>query len=215
MNLPEITVVICSYNHAKFIERCLRSINHQVHIQPNEYEIIVVDDGSTDNTQDIIQNLNLSNLRLIQNKCNIGLPASLNTAIRLARGRFVVRVDSDDYIARNCLYLMRLFLESNREYQAVASDYVLVNEQEQVICKVNGLAEEIACGVMFRKECLFEVGLYNDEFQMREGHELRRRFLERFNIGRLEFPLYKYRQHEGNRTKDVEQLSKYNEKLGV
>ena len=77
----------------------------------------------------------------------------------------------------------------------------------------HGIEEEIACGVMFRRECLYDIGLYNEKYRMREGHDLRRRFLKKFKIGHLELPLYKYRHHETNRTKEKQNLSKYDKML--
>ena len=72
------------------------------------------------------------------------------------------------------------------------------------------MKKQIACGIMFRKECLFDIGLYNTEFSMREGHELRIRFEKKFKIGRLEFPMYKYRFHSNNRTiKNKNTLKKF------
>ena len=212
--LPEISVIVCSYNHDKWLERCIRSLAHQEDIDPSSYEVIVVNDASTDNTESVLSNLEfLPHLRVIRNDANIGLPASLNKAIRLALGRYVVRVDSDDYVARRFLSLMRLFLNMNREYQAVAVDYIKIDEFESVIEKVNCLEQEIACGVMFRKECLFDIGLYDEAFKMREGHNLRRRFEQKFRVARLEFPLYKYRHHGTNRTRDTDEVAKYDRQL--
>ena len=212
--LPEISVIVCSYNHDKWLERCIRSLAHQEDIDPSSYEVIVVNDASTDNTESVLSNLEfLPRLRVIRNDANIGLPASLNKAIRLALGRYVVRVDSDDYVARRFLSLMRLFLNMNREYQAVAVDYIKIDEFESVIEKVNCLEQEIACGVMFRKECLFDIGLYDEAFKMREGHNLRRRFEQKFRVARLEFPLYKYRHHGTNRTRDTDEVAKYDRQL--
>lgn len=214
MNTPEISVIVCSYNHAKWIERCLRSLSHQEHLSDDEYEIIVVEDSSSDQTRYILEKLpKHKNLRVINNSKNLGLPASLNIGLKESRGRYVVRVDSDDYVARSFLYFLKTFLNYNKEYQAVAIDYLVVDENEVVLKKENGLQTEIACGVMFRKECLFDIGLYNEEFKMREGHELRRRFQSKFVIGRLEFPLYRYRKHSDNRTLNLDNLSKYDEML--
>ena len=64
----------------------------------------------------------------------------------------------------------------NREYQAVAVDYIKVDNFEKVITKENCFKNEIACGVMYRKECLINIGLYNEKFRMREGHEINQRF---------------------------------------
>ncbi|KKL09557.1 hypothetical protein LCGC14_2564690, partial [marine sediment metagenome] len=122
--LPDISIVICSYNHGVWLERCIRSINHQLHISKKEYEIIVIDDASDDDTDIILKNISfINNLRTERNEKNIGLQLSLNKAIRMARGRYIVRVDSDDYVTRIFLYMMRTFLDMNKKYQAVAVDY--------------------------------------------------------------------------------------------
>lgn len=214
-SLPDISVVVCCHNHDKWIERCVRSLAHQEDIPHASYEIIVVNDGSTDNTSAVLANLAcLAQLRVVHNDGNIGLPSSINKALRQALGRYVVRVDSDDYVGRRFLSLTKMFLDMNRHYQAVAVDYVTVDEFENVIERANCMEREIACGIMFRKECLFDIGLYDDDFKMREGHELRRRFEQRFRIARLEFPLYKYRHHGSNRTGDSDELARYDEKLG-
>ena len=103
----------------------------------------------------------------------------------------------------------------NREYQAVAVDYYKVDDNEQFISKNSCIIDEIACGIMFRKECLFDIGLYNPKFKMREGHEMKIRFEKKHKIGHLNLPLYKYRFHEKNRTKNLKVLGKYDRKLKI
>lgn len=212
--LPDISVIVSCFNQGQWVERCIRSLSHQEYLSVHEYEILVVDDGSSDNTAEVLDNLALlRNLRLLRHDANQGLPVCLNEAIRKARGRYIVRVDSDDYVQRNFLQVMRLFLDKNRHYQAVACDYLKVDRFETVIGRFNCFEQEIACGIMFRKECLFDIGLYNPEFQMREGHELRERFEKRYTIGRLELPFYRYREHEANRTRNTREVRKYDRKL--
>ena len=212
---PDISVIVCTYNHGKWIERCLRSLYHQEYVKQEEYEIILINDKSVDFTQKVLKNLKRNNLRIFTNKKNLGLSNSINKAIKLSLGRYVVRVDSDDYVARNFLYLTKLFLNLNREFQAVAVDYYKVDNNEIFISKNNCMKEQIACGVMFRKECLFDIGLYNSKFKMREGHELRKRFEKKHLIGHLNFPLYKYRFHENNRTKNLKKIKYYEKKLDL
>ena len=131
--LPDITVIVCTYNHEKWIERCIRSIKHQVDVNQKDIEIIVINDASTDNTKSILKNLvNFENIKVINNKRNEGLPRSINKAIKLSLGRYVVRVDSDDYVSRRFLFLLKLFLDMNREYQAVAVDYLKVANNEKI-----------------------------------------------------------------------------------
>ena len=213
-NIPDISVIISCFNQAKWLERCVRSIKNQINIPEKEIEIILINDGSTDFTKSIIKNLKvLKYLKIINNVKNLGLPNSINKGIKKAKGRYIVRVDSDDYASRHMLYLMKLFLDMNREYQAVACDYLKVDNNEKTLAKFNCFKKEIACGVMFRKECLYDIGLYNTKFKMREGHDLRKRFDKKFKIGRLEFPLYKYRQHETNRTKKRDRVKHFDNLL--
>ena len=109
--------------------------------------------------------------------------------------------------------MSKLFLDKNRYYQALATDYTKVDENENLISRENCSKNEIACGIMFRKESILEIGLYNENFLMREGHELKKRFEKKFKIGRLELPLYKYRIYSKNRTKNKKELSKYDKLL--
>ena len=212
--LPDITVVVCTFNHGAWIERCIRSLLNQKFIKKDDFEIILIDDKSTDSTKKILKNFSdLENLRIHSNKKNIGLPKSLNKAIKLSKGRYVTRVDSDDYVQRNFLFLSKLFLDMNREYQAVAVDYIKVDNFETVLSKENCLKNEIACGIMYRKECLINIGLYNEKFKMREGHEINQIFKKKFKIGRLELPLYKYRMHEKNRTKNLKRVNYFDKLL--
>jgi hypothetical protein len=95
----------------------------------------------------------------------------------------------------------------------VAADYVKVDAKEKSLSKHNSIKQQIACGVTFRKECLFDIGLYDESFKMREGHDLRMRFEKKYKIGRLEFPLYKYRTHDTNRTHNKKKLKIYDKKL--
>lgn len=215
-NIQDISVIICAYNHEKWVSRCVRSLCNQKGITEENYEIIFVDDASKDNTLDIIDRYRiLPNFKIIKNKKNIGLAKSLNLAIKSSIGRYIVRVDSDDYVAKYFLYLQKLFLDYNRYYQAVAVDYKKINYKEEEIGRYNCIEDSIACGVMFRKEILVELGMYNPKFVMREGHELMKRFIHKgFKLGRLEFPVYKYRIHETNRTKNHVELKFYDKKLG-
>jgi len=212
--LPDITVVVCTFNHGAWIERCIRSLLNQKFIKKDDFEIILIDDKSTDSTKKILKNFSdLENIKIHSNKKNIGLPKSLNKAIKLSKGRYVTRVDSDDYVQRNFLFLSKLFLDMNREYQAVAVDYIKVDNFETVLSKENCVKNEIACGIMYRKECLINIGLYNEKFKMREGHEINQRFKKKFKIGRLELPLYKYRMHEKNRTKNLKRVNYFDKLL--
>ena len=207
----KISVIVPVYNQEKFLGRCIRSLLSQQY-NKNNYEIIIVNDGSTDNTQKVI-NKYANQLEILNNEDNLGLPQSLNIGINYASGSFIVRVDSDDYVNNKFLLYLSDFLIENPEYDAVASDYLLVNDTEAVLKRENCEVNPIACGIMFRLEQLIDIGLYNEEFHFREEEELRIRFEKKYSIHRIPLPLYRYRKHENNMTNNIEKMAIYKNKL--
>lgn len=201
---PQISIIVPAFNQERYIGRCLRSLLSQ-NFPRDDFEIVVIDDGSTDRTEYAL-GLFADDVRLIRNETNLGLPASLNRGIHSAHGAYVVRVDSDDYVNANFLLFLHSFLAQNRYMDAVACDYLLVNDREDVIDRVNCMERPIACGVMFRIEQLIEVGLYDENFLLHEDRDLRIRFTQQYAISRLELPLYRYRRHEANITNDSEAM---------
>ncbi len=201
--IPEISIITCNYNHAKWIERCIRSVQNQINYDKKLIEHIIVDDCSSDNSIDIISKYKRK-IILIKNNENLGLPSSINKAIEFSKGRYIMRLDSDDYLSRVFVQIHTLFLEMNRDLDAVSSDYVLVNDNENIIKRKFSKNNFIACGIVFRREVLFDLGLYNPDFKYREGHELMKRFNKnKFKMGYSNFPLYKYRKHDKNRSDDL------------
>ena len=99
--MKQITVIICNYNNEKYLKNCLESISNQS-ISKKKYNILLVDDCSEDNSIKLAQKYhNLENLRIIKNKKNIGLVKSCNKAIKLCKTKYVIRIDSDDYVKKN------------------------------------------------------------------------------------------------------------------
>lgn len=206
----KISVIVCAYNQSKWLVKCLETLLNQKKIFKEDYEIILVNDASKDSTDKIIKNLKYNKLiKYIKNKKNFGLPKSINLAIKKSKAEYVVRVDADDFVDLKFLYLVREYLNNNPKFQAVAVDYFKVNEKNSKIKIYNCKKKQIACGIMFIKKNLYDVGLYNEKFKMREGHELKKRFLKKFKVGRLALPLYNYRQHQSNRTKNLKELKLY------
>lgn len=215
MTHPKISVIVSNYNHERWIGRCLRSVFTQNFLPQQDYEIIVTDDCSSDNSLKIIQDIANSNknIRVITNKKNLGLQKSINHAIKQSFGQYIVRVDSDDYVSNFFLFFMYFYLNKNRKYHGVCVDYNLINSDEEIIERRSPLSHEISCAVMYRKDCLIEIGLYDEKFEMREGHELKQRFLKKFKMGYIEIPLYNYRMHETNRTKNTNLVNKFDNLL--
>lgn len=207
----QVSIVITCYNRERFISRAIRSALSQK-FSKDDFEVIVVDDGSTDNSPKIIRDFGDEIVPIFFHK-NRGLPAARNIGIRKARGRFVVHLDSDDYIHEELIYIEYLHLAFNPEWGAVACDYIEVDANEAHINRHNAQKEPIACGIMFRKEFLIEIGLYDERMRLCEDEELRSRYEALFEIGYVNLPLYRYTKHDGNLTNDVQELEKYRKRI--
>lgn len=208
----KISVIITCYNYARFLSRAIRSALNQS-ISKDKYEIIVVDDASSDETNDVMASYS-GFIRPIILKENVGLAQARNIGIKAALGQYVINLDADDYFDENILYVESLFLSLNDNIDAVSCDYYLVGEKEQHIKRMSGGEKPIACGVMFRKDLLIDIGLYDESFKAREEEELRIRFLKKHNIFNIPLPLYRYRKHENNLTNNSNLMDKYKTKLG-
>lgn len=206
-----VSIIITTYNYAQFVERAVRSALEQS-LDENQYEILVVNDASTDRTSDVLANYN-DEIRVFNLEENLGLSGARNYAIKKAKGQFVVFLDADDYIHRDMCRTQKLFLEENNKLDAVSCDYHLVDERGSHIKHVNAEEEPIACGIMFRKDFLFEVGLYDESFRAREEEDLRKRWLSKFNIYNVILPLYRYRMHDSNLTKNEAEMDHFSQKL--
>lgn len=206
-----ISVIITCYNYGRYVERALRSCLNQ-HMDKSRMEIIVVNDASSDNTVAILSNYE-NDVRIIHLAENRGLAGARNEGVRKAKGQYVVFLDADDYLHADTLKVQSLFLDENHTLDAVAIDYYLVDEKENHNEWVSVDEKPIACGIMFRKDLLIEIGLYDESFKAREEEDLRIRFLEKFNIHRIPLPLYRYRRHDHNMTNDLEKMETAQQQL--
>jgi len=206
-----ISVIVAAHNEERYIGRCLRSLLAQT-FPRTKFDIIVVDDGSTDRTPAVLQTFG-NDVKVLRNDENIGLPASLNRAISSTHSKFVVRVDADDYVNASFLEILYLFLAENAQMDAVACDYILVDDREEVLARCDAMKEPIACGIMFRTEQLIDIGLYDETFLRHEDRDLRLRFLDRYLIHQVALPLYRYRRHDENITNDTAEMRRHEQRL--
>jgi glycosyltransferase involved in cell wall biosynthesis len=206
-----VSVIIPVYNGKKFVQRAIRSAIDQ-NFPRKHFEIIVVDDGSTDNTIEVIQPFKDS-IRILRHEKNMGLAASRNTGIRAARGQYIVNLDADDYLHQDFLSIEVMFLSLNENFDAVSCDYFIVDEHGKHLDRKNATEYPIACGIMFRMEQLIDIGLYSEDFLVREEEDLRQRFLKKHRIHHIPLPLYRYRKHDDNITNNQELMKEYKKKF--
>jgi glycosyltransferase involved in cell wall biosynthesis len=206
-----VSLIITTYNYAHFVERAIRSALDQS-LGPDSYEIIIVNDASTDRTVEVLDNYT-DRCRIFNLSENLGLAGARNFGIKKAIGQFIVFLDADDYIHKDMLRVQKLFLEENKRLDAVSVDYHLVDEAGNHLRHVNAEDEPIACGIMFRKDFLHFIGLYDENFRAREEEDLRIRWQQKFNIYNIIVPLYRYRMHGQNLTKNDEEMDKHKDLL--
>lgn len=146
-------------------------------------------------------------------KENVGVAQASNIAIKEAVGMYVIRVDSDDYINEHTLLFMTEILERNLDIGFVYCDHYRVAKDEKILERVNldtlDLIFRHGAGIMFRKSYLEAIGLYDKDLRNAEDFDLLRRYIKNYDGYHLRLPLYRYRQHEGNMTKDEEERKRW------
>lgn len=152
MSSPAVSVVIPVYNTEKFLEEAVRSIMNQT---LRDTEIIIINDGSTDTSLDIIQKLSEEDIRIrIYSQENQGLSASRNRGITLASGRYIYFMDSDDYLEPKALETCLDKCEKNH-LDFVFFDADILNKKHE-----------------FSVNLAYDRGAYTDEHTLYDGIEL-------------------------------------------
>lgn len=210
-NKIKVSVIVAIHNQERYVGRCLRSLVSQKFDNHN-FEIIAINDGSTDKTAYALELFN-GDINIVTHHKNLGLPSAVNSGLDIARGEYIVRVDSDDYVNENFLTILSTFLDFNEECTAVCCDYFLIDEHEKIIERKNAKTNPIACGIIYRKEVFDDVGRMNEEFLLNEEKEFRLRFEKKYKVEHIQIPLYRYRRHKNNITNNLAKVKEYDELL--
>lgn len=131
-----LSIIVPAYNVAAYIEKCIRSLEDQ-DIPKKDYEIIVTNDGSPDDCQTIVERLQkeFSNIVLI-NQQNQGVSMARNNAIAIAKGKYVLPIDPDDYLVANCLKAVIDQAESN-EFDVLYCAFEIFDVNNQSIWRTD------------------------------------------------------------------------------
>ena len=203
MNRPKVSVVMSVFNNEKFLKEAIDSILNQTF---TDFEFIIVNDGSTDNTRNIIQNYSDNRIKLLNNISNLGISRAANIGIKAACGIYIARQDADDISMPERLEKEVLFLDHNKNIALVGAYYYMINEKGKILKIIKPLteSEEIKCNllndnqfgqgsVMFRVKCIKEVGYYREEFDLVGDYDLWLRISEIFDLANIPEPLFKWR----------------------
>jgi glycosyltransferase involved in cell wall biosynthesis len=136
-----------------------------------------------------------------------------NEGILSATGDYVMRVDSDDYVNQDIVKIFADLLEWNKDLGFIYGDILRVDNQERVLDRINldtlDMVLRHGAGIMFRKSYLEAIGLYDERLRNAEDYNLIKRYIKNWDGFHLPLPLYRYRQHDTNMTKDEEERKRW------
>lgn len=208
---PLVTVYVTNYNYSAYIRQSLESLFAQT---MKDFEVIIIDDGSTDDSKTIIEEYT-DRAQIVFQK-NKGLNVSNNIALKMATGKYIMRLDADDYLAPNALEVMSSLLESDPELGLVFPDYEMVDKDGNLmtIQKRHNFSKEVkvldqpahgAC-TMIRTTFLRQLGGYDERYRCQDGYELWIKFTAKYKVTNVNTPLFYYRQHGDNLTSNEERI---------
>lgn len=206
--MPKVSVIITAYNYGKYLRQAVQSVLVQ---QFDDYEIIIVNDGSTDNTAEVLSEFeNHPRIKLITHRKNQGLAPSCHEAIEASASDYIIRLDADDYFDENALLVLANILDSHPEVGLVYPDYFLISEEGKILdyVRLPRVAEEVklldlpanGAGTMLRRSCYQAVGGYDLSLKVEDNYDLWLKFLNRFKVYNINLPLFYYRRHGSNMT---------------
>ena len=219
MDNPQISVVMPAHNSAGTVREAIESILRQTF---QDFEFIIIDDASTDDTGAIIQAFDDPRIRLIRNAENLGATKSLNKGMDVARGKYIARMDADDLSLPHRFETQFNFLENHPDYALVGSSYLQMDGKDNVISLVRVLLEdrEIKEGlkkqnwfghgsVMMRKSALQRVGGYDEKFIFAQDYDLWLRVAEKYKMANIDEPLYCWRLRDSGISKARQEEQRY------
>lgn len=205
---PLVSIIMGAYNCDKFVGRSIDSVLNQTY---TNWELIICDDASIDNTYSILKEYAEKDKRILilKNESNLKLAASLNRCLSVAKGKYVARLDADDECLKNRLKLQVEYLEKHKNIDVVGSSRILFNELGDygiAHSNENPTKDTLLFDtpfahptIMMKKTTYDYLGGYNTEKDtMRcEDLDLWFRFYENGFVGKnLDIPLYRYHLSE-------------------
>jgi len=215
-NSPTVSVIIPTYNRAHLIGRAIQSVLNQTY---QDFEIIVVDDGSTDNTKEIVKSLDDKRIRYIRHKENKGGGAARNTGIKAAIGEYIAFLDSDDeWLPEKLECQMKVFKNAGSEVGVVYTGFIYIDELgeytngQHIPEKRGWIYEDIlvencvgtASTVLVKRKCFEKAGLFDENLPSCQDWEMWIRLAREHQFDFIEDPLVKYHIHKSRISTDLE-----------
>ena len=213
MKTPQISIMMLTYNRARFLPEAVESVLAQ---NFNDWELLTIDDASTDDTEKLVGEYVKKDARIkyFKNQINLNISKSRNRALNLAQGKYIAVLDSDDiWCDENKLIRQYSFLEKNQDYVLIGGGRIIIDENGCELKRTfgtqgdNNLKRNILIknpftnsAVMFRKSVAVKVGGYGDGLDGIEDYDLFLRLGAEGRMENLKELIVKYRVHSANIT---------------
>ncbi len=207
---PKVTVLMPVYNAEKYLREAIGSILSQTW---SDFEFLIINDGSTDHSREIIRSFDDRRIRLVDNPSNIGVTKSLNRGLQMARGEFIARQDADDISYPDRLARQMIFLNQNQDVVLLGTRARAINADGKPLniifrFPVGSLAIRwylmfenpfIHSSVVFQRRVICEkLGGYNETFLRTQDFELWSRLGRNYNVDNLPNILVDHRFEYGS-----------------
>jgi len=217
---PLVSVYITNYNYGDYLKEAIESVLAQTF---GSFELIIIDDGSSDGSDEIISRYDDVEKIVCIHQENKGLVQSSNIALKLSRGKYIMRLDADDYLAPQALEVLVSEMERDSEIALVFPDYFLIDREGIITGQIHrhnfqtdvDLLDQPAHGActLIRTSILKSVGGYDQSFSMQDGYDLWLNIIDKYPVKNVNQPLFYYRQHDKNITKNEKKLLKVRGKI--
>lgn len=204
----KVSVVLPTYNHLEFLPTAIHGILKQTY---TDFELIIVNDGSTDGTREYLDNLKDPRIRVIHQE-NKRLPEALNTGFRAARGELLTWVSSDNYCAPIFIEALLTALNAFPQAGLACSAYARIDEHDRITCISRDqdlsyhsvlAANPGIVSFLYRRDCQEKVGMYDPELEGAEDWDMWIRIIEQFQTVYVPEVLYYYRLHSESMTNKI------------
>jgi glycosyltransferase involved in cell wall biosynthesis len=213
LSKPHITVYIPSHNYGRYLADSIDSVLRQSY---GDWELIVIDDASTDNTPEVMTLYRGHPQISLLTTQGIGLPAVCNLALKQAKGDYIMRLDADDVVDENILLVLGNHLDQHPDVALVFPDYFLVDEFGEIFAHeyrkriydqnhVLDMPPNGAC-TLIRKSVLEGIGGYREDLGAQDGFDLWSRISDSHKAHNVNLPLFYYRRHGINLTTNTHRI---------
>ncbi|POY35540.1 hypothetical protein C3K47_14180 [Solitalea longa] len=204
---PKVTILVPVYNSAAYVGQAIKSILDQTF---SNFELLIIDDGSTDNSLEIINSFQDIRIRLLSNGLNKGLTYTRNKGISEAFGEYLAFLDSDDVCDLNRISIQCDFLDNNKAFAGCGGHAIIIDENGQATGKILTCtnATEIKSKLFFQNTFVNSTMMirtviakefrFSSSFELAEDYDLWARISEKHTLTNLDKFLISYRIHNNN-----------------